>query len=630
MKKEILFFLSFVMLTSLFVNGQVMYSDDFEAYSVGEGIASEAPDTWNTWSEQPGTAEDPTVSDEYAHSGTKSVNIQGTNDGVIEFNDLTSNRYRIEFYLYIPSGKQGYYNILQNFNPTGTGTIWGMQIFFQNGIGSIDGNGPAAKTFPYEPDTWIRMQHFVDLDNDWVDMYIDGELVHAYQWSHGTFNDQTGINKLDALNFFAYNEGGTCEYYMDDFIIEQVEIPNPPTSFAIEVVNDNDVSITWDIPEEGTPESYSVIRDGEEIAVVTEEFTYFDENLYPGNYTYQLKAYYGEGVGYSASAGNEIVNIVGGNQRQLVLFEIFTGTWCPHCPTAAQAVDLMANENLDVAIIEYHGLNGDPFETPATSTRTGYYIPFYDHGDGALGYPTTIINGMIGMEGALADGVAAQNELYDYYYEDYLDIPTVYTIDAEIEFIDESPYVFDINVNVEENMAYYEDEIRLFVALTETNIPYNWQGGLNEVNFVFREFLTNNNGTILDFSSQSVHSETFQLSVDETYILANCEIVIFVQNMNNAYIMEAKKMSLADYVGVETNQQTKISIYPNPANDNINIVANANITSIDILNITGQTIFKFKPNTNVTLINIENLSSGIYFINIKTDNAAFKERLIVE
>jgi len=100
--------------------------------------------------------------------------------------------------------------------------------------------------------------------------------------------------------------------------------------------------------------------------------------------------------------------------------------------------------------------------------------------------------------------------------------------------------------------------------------------------------------------------------------------------MNNAYIMEAKKMSLADYVGVETNQQTKISIYPNPANDNINIVANANITSIDILNITGQTIFKFKPNTNVTLINIENLSSGIYFINIKTDNAAFKERLIVE
>jgi thiol-disulfide isomerase/thioredoxin len=455
--------------------------------------------------------------------------------------------------------------------------------------------------------------------------------VHAYQWSHGTFNDGTGINKLDALNFYAYNEGGTCEYYMDDFIIEQVEIPNPPTNFTIEVVNDNDVNITWDVPEDGTPDSYSVIRDGEEIAIVDDGSEYLDENLYPGEYVYQLKAYYGEGIGYSASAGSENAMIEGGNQRQLVLFELFTGTWCPHCPTAAQAVDMMDDENLDIAIIEYHGLNGDPFETQATSIRTSFYLPFYDsEPDGALGYPTTIINGMMGMEGALTAGVAAQNELYDYYYEDYIDIPTVFTIDAEIEFIGESPYVFDINVNIEETMAFYDDEIRLFVALTETNIPYNWQGGLDEVNFVLRNMLPNANGTLLDFSSQSVISETFQLTVDDTYNINKCELVIFVQNMNNAHIMEVIRMSLADFVGINTTEIAKISIYPNPANNNVSIIANSNIISVNVLNITGQTILSIMPNTNSVYIDTEHFSSGVYSIQLETEKGVVNKSLLVE
>ena len=630
MRKQLLLGVILSIVFSGIALGQILYSDDFESYTIGEGIAQEETgDVWNTWSGTPGSSEDPLVTDAFAHGGTQSIVVEGSNDGVIEFDDITTNRYRVEFYLYIPAGKQGYYNIMQNFNPTGSGNVWGMQIFFQNGTGSIDGNGSAEQTFEYENDTWIKMQHFIDLDNDWVDMYIDGELVHAYQWSHGTFNDGTGLNKLDAFNFYAWNEGGTCQYYMDDFLIEQVAIPNPPTNFAIEVQNENDVFVTWDAPAEGTPVSYSVIRNGEEIGVIDAAATteYLDEGLYPQEYEYQVKAYYGEGVGYSASAGIEIAEILGGNERQLVLFEIFTGTWCSHCPVAAEAIDMMIDEGLDIAVIEYHG--GDDYETAFTSPRETYYVPFYD-GDNSntIGYPGTIINGMFGMEGALVSGVDDQNELYDYYLEEYLDIPTVFTLDANITLVSTDPYVFDIDVDVEETMPYYEDEMRLFIALTETNISENW-GGLSEVNCVLREMLPNGNGELLDFSTETTYSNTFQLTVDG-FNIENCEVVLFVQNMENAYTMIADKVSLAGFVGIESTESAQLSVYPNPAKDLVSVAASSEITNITVYTTTGSTVMQLSPNNNLAKISTKELNAGVYILKIETVNGNSMQRLTIE
>jgi len=611
------------------VFAQTIYTDDFESYTVGDGIAEqEATGTWSTWSETPGSAEDPLITDAAANQGTQSMVVEGTNDGVLVLNDLTENRYRVEFYLMVPDGFLGYYNILQDF--AGASSTWGMQIFFEDGVGSIDGNGAAEVEFTYVPGEWMKIQHFVDLDNDWIDFYIDGELIHAYQWSNGTFNDGTGVNKLDAFNFYAWDDGGagTPKYYMDDYIIEQVDIPNPPLNFAIDVINDNDVSITWDVPTEGTPDSYSVIRDGAEIAVVETGTSYLDENLYPGDYDYQVKAFYGEAVGYSASAGIETASIPGGNMREVVLYEIFTGTWCVYCPTAANAIDEMAVDYDDIAIIEYHGLNGDPYETAATGIRTNYYMPFFDTGDPGFGYPTTIINGMFGFEGTMPS-VVEQKATYEYYYNKYMDISTVYTITPTVDLISSNPSVFDIDIDVEETFAYYDDEIRLFVALTETNIPESWQGE-TEVNFVLRDMLPNANGTVLDFTGGSIQNETMQLTLDESYVRSNCELVIFVQNMATAEIMEAGKIDIGSFVNIENNQALKLSVYPNPSDANVNVAASEIINSIEIFSITGQLIYQVNPSANSYNFSTESFANGIYNMKINTQNGNQVKQLIVQ
>ncbi|HKK67414.1 MAG TPA: T9SS type A sorting domain-containing protein [Bacteroidales bacterium] len=607
---------------------QTVYTDDFESYTSGQGIADQdATGTWTTWSDSPGSAEDPLVTDAAANGGSQSMVVASGNDGVLLLNDLTTNRYRVEFYLMVPVDYVGYYNILQDF--AGASSTWGMQVFFQDGVGTIDGNGAAAATFNYTPGEWMKIQHFVDLDNDWIDFYIDGEIIHAYQWSNGTFNDGSGINKLDAFNFYAWDDGGSESptFYMDDYIIEQVAIPNPPASFSLQVENDTNVNISWSEPADGTPQSYSVIRDGEEIAVVTGT-TYLDTHLYPGDYDYQVKAYYGESVGYSASPGVETATIQGGTPRNLVVYEIFTGTWCPYCPTAAEAIDMMADEGLDVAIIEYHG--GDDYETPATGTRTNYLIPFFDDGDNSFGYPTTVINGMFGSEGAMPSA-AEQNELYDYYYDEYKPIPSIYTITPAVELVSTDPVVLDVDVDVEETLDYYgQDEMRLQVALTETSIPESWQGGLDEVNFVLRDMLPNANGTVLDFSSSASISESFQLSLDASWVTENCELVFFVENRNTAGIMDAVKYDLSNLSSLEANTSIKTSVYPNPAQKDVNVAASERIDHLRLYSITGQLVMEASPNKKQERFSVKHLPAGIYSLHVGTENGTKVEKVVVE
>lgn len=617
MKKQLLFLIG-LMFSISYLNAQVLYSDDFESYTVGNGIAAEEANWWDTWNGTPGSSEDPRVSDAQAHSGTKSIKVVDNNDGVIDFGGITEGRYRVEFFLYVPAGRQAYWNIMQNFNPSGSGNVWGMQVFLKNGTITIDGNGEAAKTYPYTPGEWMKVQHFIDLNSDWVDFYINGELVHAYQWSKGTFG--TGVNKLGAFDFYGWNEGGTCEYYMDNFLIEEVETPYPPTNFSYVLENGNDVVLTWDAPTEGSPVNYSIARNGAVIQTTTET-SFTDINVYPANYQYSLFAFYGESSGYSAPETLN-VNIPGGNERSLVVFEAFTGTWCSNCPSVAQALDQIEAAGKKVAIIEYHF--GDNYETANTTTRKNYYGSIIEPIEA---YPTSIINGLTLLSGSTPD-VNAQREYFEYYYEEYIDVPAVYNLDLDVELISENPYKFKLTVNAEETFAYFADEMRLMIALTETNIPENWHG-LNTVNFVLRNMYPNANGSVI-FDSGTTYNNEFEISVSSNYVVSNCEIVAFIQRRSTGEIQQASKIKLPNPVNTNINIVKNTVIYPNPASNFININAEENIQAVEILNISGQTVIFENTSSNKAKLNVNNLSAGVYFVKVYTDTETTTQKIIIE
>lgn len=620
MKKHLLILISLILGIN-YINAQVLYYDDFESYTVGNGIAVECSQWWNTWDGTPGSAKDPKVSDAQAYSGTKSVQVSNGNDGVIDFGGRTTGRYRVEFYLYIPDGRQAYWNIMQQFNPSTTGpeNIWGLQVFLKNGTMSIDGNGQAAVTYPYTSGEWMKIQHFIDLNSDWVDFYVNGELVHAYQWSKGTFGTG-GMNQLGAFDFYGWDEGGTCEYYMDDFLIEEVETPYPPTNFSYTIENGNDVVLTWNAPTEGTPVHYSIARNGSIISTTTET-TVTDLNVFPNTYQYSLLAFYGESIGYSASV-NLDVTIAGGVERNFVVYEMFTGTWCGSCPIPAQAIAQTQAEGKKVAVMKFH--TGDSFETPATVNRENYYGNIFEPIEGV---PASVINGTQFLSGA-ASTVAAQKEYFEYLYNEYIDDPAVYTIELATEIISENPYKCKLTVNAVETFEYYDDEMRLMIALTETNIPYSW-GGLSTVDNAVRAMYPDANGTVI-FDSGTTYSGEFEITPASNYVINKCEIVAFIQRRSTGEIQQVNKIALPEPSNIENNITKSLSIYPNPASDIVKVNSEENINYIEILNISGQIVSFENVNTNNAEINISNLSSGVYFIKVYTANDVTTQKLIVE
>ena len=63
------------------------------------------------------------------------------------------------------------------------------------------------------------------------------------------------------------------------------------------------------------------------------------------------------------------------------------------------------------------------------------------------------------------------------------------------------------------------------------------------------------------------------------------------------------------------NSFSDFSIYPNPANDFISVKSNENIESLEILSLEGRKI----KSANASTIDISNLSTGIYLLQVKTE-----------
>lgn len=178
---------------------------------------------WTTWSNNPGSFEDPYISDAQSSSPGNSVVIVDGNNAILPLTNYWGGAYKISFNMYIPAGKNGYFSLLQLFN--GAGSEWGMQVFFDaGGMGSIDGGGQNAAGFTYLYDTWMLIETSIDMNNDWAEFFIDGNFIHSWIWSSGAFGTGT-LNQLGGINLKGWYDNGPCEYYVDNVVFEALYPP---------------------------------------------------------------------------------------------------------------------------------------------------------------------------------------------------------------------------------------------------------------------------------------------------------------------------------------------------------------------------------------------------------------------
>lgn len=588
--------------------------EPFEDYTAGQPLAQQAialgRDYWTTWSNAPGGAEDLTVSAEHAHEGVNSALCSGTNDGVLLLGDKTSGKYSLNFYLYIPTGKVGYYNILQVFN--GSNSTWGMEVYLNpGGIAELNAGGVSGiATFNYNYDEWVYIENIIDLNSDEAALKVNGTEVSSWQWSPGASGG--GVNALGAMDIYAATTNGTPYFFIDDIqYVEFLSLPAPTNLVA--AVNDNDITLTWDAPPSDEFIGYNVYRDNEIIAQEITALTFVDYNLLPGTYQYDVKAVYDEG--YSSGAGPVPATIAGGVWRDKVLVEIGTGTWCQYCPGAAMGADELVENGWDVAVIEYH--SGDTYETTESAGRVAYYD--------ITGFPTAFFDGVISHVGG-----SNTVSMYPTY------VPSVETRLAKVSLFEmniAAEYTggnnFDISVTANNVYPYPGNNLVLQLVCTESEIMENWQGQ-NHLSFVCRDMLPDQNGTAVNFSGQPNQTFDFQLNTS-TWNMEHCEVVAFIQDNTTKEVLQAAKFDLGTIVGIgENNNLPEISIYPNPAKDFIQISSDKRISQIRIMSQTGQLMFDRKMNGTEINMNISAFGSGVYFVEIISETGKLTQKLVVE
>ncbi|MBC8172259.1 MAG: T9SS type A sorting domain-containing protein, partial [Chitinophagales bacterium] len=176
-------------------------------YTAGEAIGPFA-EWWTTWSGTEGGAEDGTVSTDYAVTGANSMLIPegGITDVILKLGNLTSGNYRLEWNMYIPSGKTGYYNIQESETP---GIAWNFEVMFGiatsgDGYISIPVDGG---DFTYPTDTWFLVEHLINLDDDQIVYYANGTLVAVLPYA----------GSLGAIDFYSIDANN--RYYVDDVLL---------------------------------------------------------------------------------------------------------------------------------------------------------------------------------------------------------------------------------------------------------------------------------------------------------------------------------------------------------------------------------------------------------------------------
>lgn len=100
-------------------------------------------------------------------------------------------------------------------------------------------------------------------------------------------------------------------------------------------------------------------------------------------------------------------------------------------------------------------------------------------------------------------------------------------------------------------------------------------------------------------------------------------VPVFINQGSNAYI---DNVQYEEFLSVDDEVLAgQISVYPNPTSANLNIdfATNLGDTEVNITNVNGQSVMRSSINgIGSNVLNTSNLSSGIYFAQISTANAA--------
>lgn len=587
---------------------QVLIDDDFEDYTVGSKIAVAAQaagnDWWTTWSNNPGSAEDGVIATE---GGSKCGHLTYNNDQVLLCGGIESGTYDLEFDILVPNGKNGYFNILHNFN--GAASTWAMQAYLHltndgqtstaaPGHGTIHAGSNGTADIPCVYDEWMHFRLHVDSDNDVAEFFYSTESnpteqsLCTWQWSLDSFGESQVGRKLDAMDFFPPENAATSEYYLDNFKLTQIgEATAPVIEFDTDAINE------WVAEDEA--ESVEINISNEQGTSIADWTAWIDF----GNSTSTS----GSGQLHYDAEPSENSSLVGFSIDEPTLYEI-----AAMIPGSAYAGAAMGTK---ITSVQYYLVES----TSGLGVEAGTPVTFRVYGQGLNGQPGEV----------LAEKVVPYNQIntMDWTVATF-DTPvdlTGYNVWISAEFtqaVDGYAIVFD-GTAYQANSGYYRANgggafnslgpdnmssdygcLHLRANFAGTPVPATWA------------MLSKPEGSMAIGATDevTVNLNTIGLSAGD---VMTADIIFKTNDPENDEVIIPLTLHV-DTDAVIENAEGAYNVYPNPTTGVV-AVEGENISAISIYNAAGQLVNVVRASEKTT-IDMSVYGAGVYFLNI-IDNA---------
>ena len=582
-------------------NDEILLFEDFESYTVGNHIAESAIAQgfthWTTWTNHPGEEEDGIVAE---FDGTQCGYLTYGNDQVLLLGDEENGNYDLEFDIYIPEGKNGYFNILHHFSGSSSGSKWALECYLHMAVSgsstvqspgssflNVAGEEVTGPTVIY--DNWMHFRLNVNTDSDQAEFYYTapGEeevLVHSWQWSLDTQGDYYG-RKMAAMDFFPPADAETSEYYLDNFSFKKIGgesapvLSVDPEEVRVELEEDSSTSVEVSINNTGNSigdwAGWLEFGQGEDGSQVADVYYYSGET-------------YG-GIGGSQAAVTREIGI-------RLPASMYAGASMGMKITSAQFFvydDYQSADSTYVFRIYGQGIQGQPGELLAEksvySNVAGVWLtatfdePVYMTGqviwatvqlEQAAGeYPLTMDEGLYGYEN---DGNWLSNNGGAFYH------------------------------------CYAEPSGSSDGFQGAWLISVNCEGTLIPATWVVAD---KTDGSILGGESEIITLiiNDFGLELGADY---STTLIIKTNDVNNPHFEIPVVLAVSD--GIEETVDQLASIYPNPATSVVTLKGE-NLNSVAIYNVAGQLVRVVKLDNMVNNIDM-NVEAGVYFFSIYDNN----------
>ncbi len=671
------------------VNAQT-YCEDFEGFAVGDPIA-ETSSEWTSWAANINPALNPPYSDDVAVDGTQANSSGGTNNSLY-LTDATGNggpqdvilplggvwnigEFELSMQMYVTNGTGAYFNFQEEAT---AGVSWSMDCMLDNQGNMTFSTGGGATTFlttNYPFDTWFEIKMEIDLTTNYWEVFVNGS-------SQGSFSNP--INQIASLNLYPT---ASTDYWVDDVCytytpyvlsnlngstqsIAAIEGLAGQTKFpSVEVRNlgltdINSFDLTVDYNGTQVTENVTAITLAS-LAFTTIDFTQ-SITLTGGsqNLTATISDVNGNSIDDDASDDASSINVVAVTpaEGKLVIGEEATGSWCGWCPRGAVALEWMEHD--------YYGFfqgiavhNGDPMTVTNYDDSIGTYIG---------GYPSALVD--------RGPDIDPSN-----FKADFLQRVTVAPSATMLNGAELNGNTLTVSLTALFSQAVSSNWAMACVlvedSVTGTSSGYNqsnsYAGGASGplvgpdgtdwstlptpipftmmvYDHVARAISPGWEGELMTnaISTGDTVNSCFEFTLDGTWNTDNMKIVGLLINANgeidngsSSTITDAINNGLNSENCVLTNVQetiifdepSKIALFPNPTSGNTTLGIHLEKTTdvkIILRNITGQIVFaesyKNLYGTHTLPINTQHFESGIYALEVHTNNKTEQMKLIIQ